>query len=273
MSLFTREKRWQMIALATEDTFVSVVIADFGYLGYGFAYAYDRESGQTAQLKAYAPLALGVQVGTAPDEGVSRLRAPGKRMSYDAAAGLLEVRTAQLEVDLRLSLGQPWNAGWHIPSAGEHRTRKRMGDPGEGTLVLAGRRRALRGHGLFDYSQGLLARQTAWRWAAGVGTAGGRRIGWNLRTGFDDPTQAENACFIDGVPQPLGPATIEPGGEWVVSAGPLALRFSADGAHRENLNVGLLASRYQQPWGRFTGTYEGTPLSGYGVVEDHWARW
>ena len=37
--------------------------------------------------------------------------------------------------------------------------------------------------------------------------------------------------------------------------------------------LGLLASRYAQPWGRFEGTFEGQPLTGYGVTEDHWARW
>lgn len=270
---FKREKRWQMVALAAEQAFVSVVIADFGYLGYGFAYAHDLTSGETVKVKAYAPFAAGVQVATAPDEGLSRLVSPGRRMSYDAAAGRLQLSSSSLQLDLRIERGQPFDAGWRIPGAGEHRTRKRMGDPGAGTLVIGKRALELRGHGLFDWSQGHLARETAWRWAAGVGSAGGRRIGWNLRTGFDDPTQAENACWIDGAPQPLGPATIEPGAPWIVRAGPLELRFEGDGAHQENLNVGLIASRYQQPWGRFSGTWDGAPLRGYGVVEDHWARW
>lgn len=273
MTLFTREKRWQMVALADDQAFVSVVIADFGYLGYGFAYAYHRASGRCLKVKAYAPLGLGVQVATAPDEGVSCLSAPGRRMRYDAAAGRLELSSASLRADLRFERGQPFDAGWRIPTAGEHRTRKRMGDPGAGTLVISGRALALRGHGLFDWSQGRLARETAWRWAAGVGSAGGQRVAWNLRTGFDDPTQAENACWVDGIPQALGPATIEPGQPWRIQAGPLALRFTVDGAHAEDLNLGLIASRYQQPWGRFAGTWDGVPLTGYGVVEDHWARW
>jgi hypothetical protein len=58
-----------------------------------------------------------------------------------------------------------------------------------------------------------------------------------------------------------------------VTAGDLELSFIPEGVHTEDLNLWLLASRYSQPWGRFVGTWRGEPLEGYGVVEDHWARW
>jgi hypothetical protein len=98
-------------------------------------------------------------------------------------------------------------------------------------------------------------------------------VAWNLRTGFGDPLEVENACWVDGQPSRLEAARIDPGDRWTVAAGALRLSFEADGQHAENLDVKLIASRYQQPWGRFTGTFEGAPLTGYGVVEDHWARW
>ncbi|MOA35124.1 hypothetical protein D3C78_1565490 [compost metagenome] len=51
------------------------------------------------------------------------------------------------------------------------------------------------------------------------------------------------------------------------------LSFHPEGVHSEDLNMGLVASRYAQPWGRYEGSFEGQALTGYGVAEDHWARW
>ncbi|MNY70222.1 hypothetical protein D3C86_2083110 [compost metagenome] len=78
---------------------------------------------------------------------------------------------------------------------------------------------------------------------------------------------------MDGKPQAPGPAAIVPGAPWRITAGGLDLTFEPHGMRREDMDLVVVTSRYQQPWGRYVGTFEGRPLEGYGVVEDHWAVW
>ncbi len=268
------EKRWQFAAIATEDAFVSAAVAHFGYLGYAFAYVWEREAGRLRKFQQITPLGLGASVALEPDLGRSWFWSPLGSLAFDGGDNRLEVRGADWSAQVRFAGdAAPFDAGWAIPAAGRHRTRKRMGEAAEGTLVLDGRTIPLKGLGLKDWSRGHLARETAWRWAAGAGRAGERVVGWNLRTGFDDPSEAENAIWIDGQPVHVGRATIEPGAAWRIVAGPLDLTFRPDGEHREDLDLVLLASRYTQPWGVFEGTLDGARVTGYGVVEDHWARW
>ena len=281
--MFSIEKRWQFAAIATDQALVSAAVAHFGYLGYAFAYVWEREGGRLRKFQQITPLALGASVATEPDAGRSAFWSPLGAISFDAGDGRLEVRAAGWSAEVHFANdARPFDAAWTISGAGHpwassgagrHRTRKRMGQAAEGSLVLDGRRLPLRGLGLQDWSRGHLARETAWRWAAGAGRAGDRVVGWNLRTGFDDPSEAENALWIDGEPVHLGAATIEPGPTWRVAAGPLSLTFRPDGEHREDLDLLAIASRYTQPWGVFEGTLDGAPVVGYGVVEDHWARW
>lgn len=267
------EKSWQFVAVVAEEALVAVAVANFRYLGYGFAYAHRRDSGETRRFEIKTPLGLGAEVATAPDAGYSRLSVPTGYFRYDATPGRLEVRLREFQADFELDAGASWDAEWDIPGAGHHRTRKRMGDLARGRLVWDGKDLPLAGRSLIDWSRGHLARETAWRWATGVGRAGDRVVAWNLRTGFDDPDQVENAVWVDGTPAFAGTAILEPGDSWRVEAGPLVLRFHPEGVHSEDVNFGLVASRYAQPWGRFEGTFEGQPLTGYGVTEDHWARW
>ena len=267
------EKRWQFVAVVAEEALVAAAVANFGYLGYAFAYAHRRDTGETRRYEMKSPLGLGAMVAFDADAGFSRLSVPTGYFRFDPDPGHLDIRLREFQASFNFDAGVPWDAAWDIPGAGHHQTRKRMGDPARGRLLWDGRDIPLSGRALMDWSRGRLARETAWRWAAGVGRAGDRVVAWNLRTGFDDPTQAENAVWVDGTPASAGPCTIEPGDAWRVEAGPLVLTFHPEGVHSEDLNLGLVASRYAQPWGRFEGSFEGQPLTGYGVAEDHWARW
>ena len=86
---------------------------------------------------------------------------------------------------------------------------------------------------------------------------------------------------IDGKLHPLGTARFDLGGEdWSMGTedGTVALSLDAQGERHEDLNLGLVVSRFRQ---RF-GTYSGTVRIGeevievddlYGVAEDHHAVW
>jgi hypothetical protein len=142
------------------------------------------------------------------------------------------------------------------------------------------------GWGGIDFTAGLLARETSWRWAFGTGRAGGAPLGFNLCAGFGvgagDP--GENAGFRGAGPWRLPPVAFEVGGErrpWRVASagGAVSLAFRPQGAHREARNLGLLRTRFTQVAGTFDGTMPGPAgeaisVAGLpGVVEDHWAVW
>lgn len=156
-------------------------------------------------------------------------------------------------------------------------TSKRAGVPMKGTVTIGARRLDVDAHGVIDDSAGYHARHTAWRWCAGVGTLeSGARTGWNLVVGLHDaPSASERTVWVDGVAHEVGPVSIAEDLAGVAFAEGGGLRFTAQAvrAHREHL--GLVSSRYEQPFGSFEGTLPGAGRlrEGWGVMERHEARW
>src|SRR3954449_2346871 len=147
-------------------------------------------------------------------------------------------------------------------------TRKQGGLAVRGTVLG----RPFEGFGVVDDSAGYHARHTAWRWSAGVGVAeSGARVAWNLVDGVhDDPLVSERTVWVDGAPHHLAPLAFAPD---LSGVGDLRCEAVAVRARRERLLV--LASDYEQPFGRFTGVLpHGGPLrEGRGVMERHDVRW
>jgi hypothetical protein len=127
-------------------------------------------------------------------------------------------------------------------------------------------------HGVIDESAGYHARHTAWRWSAGVGRSGdGRVLAWNFVDGVHDaPEASERTVWVDGEahevePQPFAPDLSRVGD----------LSFERWSEREHSMSLGLVRSRYEQPFGSFRGTLPGglELASGYGVMEDHEVSW
>ncbi len=132
-----------------------------------------------------------------------------------------------------------------------------------------------------DYSNGLLARDTAWRWAS----AHGQGIGFNLQAGYFGA--AENALWLDQTIIPLGAASFDfdpaaPLAPWHIKTddGLLDLVFTPEGARSEDKNLLVAASHYVQPIGTFSGTVRAAQDAParqidalVGVTEEHRSRW
>lgn len=132
--------------------------------------------------------------------------------------------------------------------------------------------------GLLDDSAGYHARDTHWRWCAGVGeTADGTPVAWNFCNGLHDADTggSERAVWVGGVLSEPGPTTVSDGLTHVT--GPAGERLDAAThavrSHRQNL--GVIASDYAQPFATFAGTLPGgvAVARGWGVLERHAARW
>lgn len=100
-----------------------------------------------------------------------------------------------------------------------------------GTVEAAGRRHDVELAALVDESAGYHARETAWRWCAGVGeTEDGRRAIWNLVAGVHDaPSESERTVWLDGAPVEVGPVEFHPGLTGVSFAEGGSLMFDESG--------------------------------------------
>lgn len=282
-------KRWQYVALATEELFCGIAIVDIGWTNTAFAYAFDRR--QRKEVAGYSQdglPGLTAHVGDGPDRA-SRFRFFGNRIKYQPLDGgrnyRLSVRCGRFEVDAEFGDAQAAPRLLAIgPIAGGsvHATQKSPGLPLRGEVRAGGARYRLHGGvASFDYSNGLLARETAWRWAS----AHGLDLGFNLQAGYFG--NHENALWLDGQLIPLGNARFDyraddPLAPWHIHTddGLLDLHFQPEGARREDKNLLLAASRYVQPIGCFSGWVKPARDAAprrvtrlVGVTEDHFSRW
>ncbi|MFG6464757.1 DUF2804 domain-containing protein [Roseateles sp. DXS20W] len=282
-------KRWHYVGLGNEAVFIGVAIVDVGWAASAFAYLFDR---QTRTLRAnWSQDGLpGLQAsnGDAPLAGADAwFRGPGARLSLREAGGRLQlqVATRALRVDAELDLAAmapPLLAVGPIAGGLAHATQKTSALPVRGRAEASGQRFALDGAwAAVDASSGLLARDTAWRWAS----AHGPEWGFNLQQGYFG--EHENVLWLDGQPIELGAAhfgfdagrPLEP---WRVrtECGRLDLSFTPEGVRAADKNFGFAVSRYVQPVGTFAGTVRANAHAAprnvkdlLGVTEDHRSLW
>jgi hypothetical protein len=166
---------------------------------------------------------------------------------------------------------------------------KAAGFPISGFVEVRGERFEFRGddaHGALDWTAGCLARNTFWNWASAGGRfKDGRRLGINFVSGVNDRGFTENVYWVDGKPIKVDVVDFDYDSDsilvtpWRIRSndGRVDLRFRADSERAEDINLGLVISRFHQPFGRFEGRLEidgrMQDVALYGMVEEHQARW
>jgi hypothetical protein len=292
----TRLKRWQYVMLASAEVIVAFAIVDIGYAGNAFCFVVDRQTRQLLVEKSFLGLpGRSVQVGERPGVGArADFNGGGAQMHFERVSsrylGTVRIDPA---VSLNFTLetaGAPEALSMVVPVTGGilNCTQKWAGLPLQGSLVVGGRRFDLNGgSGGLDYTHGLLARETLWRWGFGSGvTTEGEPLGFNLGEGFNASTPGENAFWHGEAPgclpevhftfdrdQPLQPWHIQS------ADGSVDLTFHGAGMHREQRNLLVARSRFVQVAGAFSGKLRGRggrvlQLDGLpGVVEDQYIRW
>ena len=141
--------------------------------------------------------------------------------------------------------------------------------------TVAGREVELRG--LVDDSAGYHARETSWRWCAGVGEGpAGEALAWNLVAGVHDaPSGSERTVWVDGAASEASPVDFAGDLAWVRGEDGSELRFAAEARRARRDDLKLITSDYEQPFGTFAGTLPGgvEVARGWGVMERHEVRW
>jgi len=281
-------KKWHYVCLVSEQVLAAVAIVDLGWTSTCFAYVFDRNDGDIMANFSQDGLPGRMSAGVADNvHGHSWFKARGTRIDIEpAAAGRfrLSLVCPYMEIDAEFgpSPSPLLLATGEVKGGAIHGTQK------SGGMLLTGEVRTYRdeyplsgGVASFDYSNGLLARETAWRWASGHNL----ELGFNLQAGYFGGN--ENALWLDGQVLPLAPAHFiydpnDPMQRWHIFTEDdrLELFFTPEGARRQNRNMLVAASRYIQPIGTFSGWVRSGPDEPKrivtrlpGVTEDHYSRW
>lgn len=278
-------KRWHYVAFAGEELFCAVAIVDLGWTSTAFAYAFERRKGKLIASFAQDGLpALSAQLA-AHAGGASSFGWPARRIRVATEQGrqVLTLRCDQFEIDAEWACaGELLLAVGQVDGGALHATQKSPGMALLGQARIGARSFSLDGGvASVDYSNGLLARSTDWRWACAHSLA----LGFNLQAGYFGAN--ENALWLDGKIIALGAAQFDfdpadPMAPWHVwtDDGLLALHFTPEGMRRQDKNLIVAASHYVQPIGTFSGWVRAAPHAPMvvikqlvGVTEDHRSRW
>ncbi len=289
-----RRKAWLYGGVYHADYLIGCAVADAGYLGSAFVYVYERASGRMTEYAAMRPGYFAADF--APDSQSGwQFAAAGKHWHIgrlpEQNGWRFQVQAGeQTELVLDLVGGEDAVCavnGW--PSRPLHYTLKAGALQArvhwrQGEVV-----RDFNATGVVDFSLGYPPRHTHWQWACLSGQfADGRLFGCNLVAQFMNGL--ENTVWLDdGNGQrhvlALAQAVFEYDGRdiqrpWQIHTqdGRLRLQFVPEGMRREHIHLGVLASRFAQPCGRFSGHWRDAdgswqPVAGFGVVEQHAATW
>lgn len=301
-----RRKRWNYGLVCTDEVLVCQAVVHGGYFGQAFSYVVDLyEEKAVCEISLTGAPSAQALVNDRPSRGHhSSFRTAGAEMattrdlaggpfrwtSRISAARLLQpggmVMDAQIGVDdvgPALTLISPVDNGGLL-----NITQKWAALPVRGDLRVGSRTYRLDG-GLagMDYTQGILARRTTWRWAMALGRLfDGRRVGINLVEGFNDSLDdvGESAIWIGDRLIPLERPTFEfypehPERPWSISTADdrLELYFWPYHVYRNMRRWKVIDSWFLQPAGRFEGRIrldgKVEELTLYGVTEDQDVWW
>ncbi len=261
-------KRWVYLAIATPDVWIGLAVVDLGYVVNTFAFAWDRQGPRMLfDDSALCPPAVGRVRDADHGERFARFRDHKRdvRIARPPRSERWGVEAHYPGLDLVANLEPATKApsltaivpiDGAIASTTEKHALLRV----SGEARLGGRRIDLDDAcGGYDYTCGLLARLTQWRWAFLLGHAkGGERVGLNLVEGFVG--EPECAAWLGDELVGLGEGRFEydrgrPLSPWTVKTTDAAvdLAFEAGGMHAEEQDFKLVASSFIQPVGAFTG--------------------
>lgn len=291
------EKRWMYTAVAAGDLLITAAVVRLGYVANAFAFAFDRAAGRIVAKTSVVAPPFAADVGRTGGEGArAAIRWPGTHIAVRRGKGerdyKLEIDARDLRVSARLSsetMPPRIGAVAHIPGPPDglfNATEKGALLPVVGEAIAGGRRYDLDGGlGGYDFTTGLLARHTAWRWVFALGRArSAERVAVNLVQGFVG--EAECAVWVDGEVYPvsegrvdLDPADLRAPWRITTVGGEVDLRFDVGDMHAEHRDYGVVASKFIQPPGSYSGTIrlpgrDPIELDGVlGVAEDQDILW
>jgi hypothetical protein len=259
-------KRWRYVGIFSEELMACAALVQIGPARQSFWAL--QLAGETAPRERTRLLPRGGEVELAHGD---------VRQPRGGEHGRLRLRDRGVQLDLMLE-EQDGIEALCPHGRREVWTRKQAGVRARGTLALdGGQPREIDALAVIDDTAGHHARQTEWRWSAGVGQReDGVAVAWNLVSGINDPaTGSERAVWVAGEPHEVPPVSFAADLSSIRCADGSELRFRAEAERSRRDNLLIVSSDYRAPFGTFSGTLPGGVrlAGGRGVVEYHRARW
>jgi Protein of unknown function (DUF2804) len=260
-------KRWRYVGIFSEELSACAALVQIGIARQSFWALHDRSSGRMHERTRLLPRRGEVELTRAHARKGGAAREPGRLRIRDRGIALELLLEEEAGIEALCPHGRA--AVW---------TRKQAGIAAHGTLSIDGApAREIEALAVIDDTCGHHARETEWRWSAGVGEgAGGEALAWNLVSGINDPQRgSERAVWVEGQPHEVPPVSFSEDLTDIRCADGSRLRFEAEAQRSRSDNLLILSSDYSAPFGSFSGTLPGgiALARGVGVVEHHRARW
>lgn len=248
-------KRWRYVAIISEELMACAANVQVGPTRQSFWALYTRGDSRLRE-----------RTRLLPRRGLLEL-APGRLRLNDGGVRLELKLAEETGIETRCPNGRAWV--W---------TRKQGGVRAHGTLSLdGGAARPVEALAIIDETAGYHARDTEWRWAAGVGfDPFGAPLAFNLVEGVNDPpVGSERVVWVAGVPHEVHPVRFAADLTRITGICGHELHFAPEAERRRSENLLLVRSEYRAPFGVFTGKLPSGQrlLQGLGVMEHHRARW
>ncbi len=281
--------------LTGPDVMAGLAVVDLKYLSSGFLYVYDRRAGTLAEVgKTAVPIFSSTFISENPADVSAGFKAGNVNITI--GDNRISARANNTNTAISIDLGfdrsgtSPLRICTKAGYSGWVYTEKTAPIPVDGRITVGTQEIPLSpaAHmGLMDWTAGYMRRQTFWNWAASACILpDGRSLGLNLSCGVNETSFTENAFWIDGKMTKVDTVSFGFNPEnlydpWTISSHDKKIRLTFSGQkHRaENINAGLIATRFTQLMGDLSGTL--TTDSGEEIViqncpgwaEDHYAKW
>lgn len=298
-----RLKEWQHFGVSLPEVFLSFAIVDAKFLRTSWCSIVDRETGRHFEHSRQSPLlpmkiarelftdrtfvrtsSYEINVENTLADGLHRIH-----IRVNESRGKPEIR-ASLRCNHDLSAIQPLVVVLPV-GRGRGMYSHKVALPVEGTIRVGERvydASAENAFAILDIHKAHYPRQTFWNWATCAGRdSQSRAIALNLTRNVneDDATLNENALWVDGRLEHLGPAQFDFDSDRILEPWRLTttdkrvdLVFSPQGERTEDIQLGVIRSTFHQPFGTFSGTVKSANEEiriedHFGVCEDHTALW
>lgn len=297
---YFREKRWQYIGLYGEKVIIGLAIIHTGYLGNVFWYIFDRETASFIEKDKKIPFGIGIRVDRNVAIGISSYRTGEEyitinndiTMGFRRISAKLKHKNKNINIEVSLHDNfkdiEPLQV---VTPTGEGNftfTHKAICFPVQGFVSIDDRAISFNSEkdfSVIDYTFGFPDYSTLWNWCSLAGKSiDGVSIGVNLVAPIFHNDFNENVIWINGVIIKTDYAifkftenTMKP---WEISTvdGKVELIFMPLGKRQQDIDLFIISSRFQQPYGIFSGTIRDnnriyTLRDVPGVVEYHEAHW
>jgi hypothetical protein len=298
-----RLKEWVHVALVHPEWYVSLILLDLRFLALSWLHLYDRRTGKAFEHERKLPPGRFCAPANVWDHS-GRFETSGYRVSVH---NHLDRQVHRFDIEVGERRGLPAVAGSLALQEDPARTQPlvallplgtnrpmfthKSACPVSGVLDVGGESVELtpdRTTGLLDYHKAYYPRHTFWRWATFAAIdATGSILGVNLTHNVirDDTHFNENCIWHGNGISLVGAARFDiprdPSQPWTIRTedGNVDVRLVPQGLRRERVNLGLVRSAYDQPYGLYSGTL--TDSEGrrhnvenvFGLAEDHTSTW